>query len=99
MSSGVFPGLIESRPLQMVVTYFILVETVDFGSEHHRIDSASAVAGWHVLIFALYLAWDVVTKFLMYERPNDMGWWKGWRASMTRCERNEVKDFGAWCRR
>jgi len=30
------------------------------------------------VIFALYLAWDVVTKFLMYERPDDMGWWKGW---------------------
>jgi hypothetical protein len=65
--------------MAMVVTYFILVRTVDFGNEHHRIDSASAVAGWHVLIFALYLAWDVVTKFLMYERPDDMGWWKGWK--------------------
>jgi hypothetical protein len=64
--------------MSMVVTYFILVRTVDFGNDHKRIDSASAVAGWHVLIFALYLAWDVVTKVLMYERPDDLGWWKGW---------------------
>ena len=62
----------------MVVTYFILVRTVDFGGGQHRIDSAYAVAGWHVLIFALYLAWDFVTKVMMYER-NEMGWWKGWK--------------------
>jgi hypothetical protein len=66
--------------MAMVVTYFILVRTVDFGDEHHRIDSASAVAFWHVVIFALYFAWDVVTKVLMYERPGDVGWWRGWKA-------------------
>jgi hypothetical protein len=48
------------------VTYFILVRTVDFSGEgHRRIDSASAVAFWHVVIFGLYLSWDIVTKILM----------------------------------
>jgi hypothetical protein len=79
--------------MSMVVTYFILVRTVDFGNEHHRIDSASAVAGWHVLIFALYLAWDVVTKFLMYERPDDMGWWKGWQGVDAALKKKRTDRF------
>jgi hypothetical protein len=79
--------------MSMVVTYFILVRTVDFGNEHHRIDSASAVAGWHVLIFALYLAWDVVTKFLMYERPPDVGWWEGWKRVDTALRKKRTDRF------
>jgi hypothetical protein len=79
--------------MSMVVTYFILVRTVDFGNEHHRIDSASAVAGWHVLIFALYLAWDVVTKFLMYERPRDIGWWEGWKRVDTALRKKRTDRF------
>ncbi len=79
--------------MSMVVTYFILVRTVDFGNEHHRIDSASAVAGWHVLIFALYLAWDVVTKFFMYERHDEMGWWKGWTGVSAALKKKRTDRF------
>jgi hypothetical protein len=62
----------------MVVTYFILVRTVDF-SDDCRIDPASQVAFWHVVIFALYLAWDGVTKVAMYPKPAGASWWDGWR--------------------
>jgi hypothetical protein len=65
--------------MAMVVTYFILVRTVDFQDDNRRVDLAYVVAGWHVLIFALYLAWDVVTKIFMYKRPPDLGWWRGWK--------------------
>jgi hypothetical protein len=65
--------------MTMVVTYFILVRTVDFHDEYRRVDLAYVVAGWHVLIFALYLAWDVVTKIFMYKRPANLGWWPGWK--------------------
>lgn len=62
----------------MVITYFILVRTVDF-SDDCRIDPASQVAFWHVVIFALYLAWDAVTKVAMYPKPAEASWWGGWR--------------------
>ena len=62
----------------MVVTYFILVRTVDF-SDDCRIDPASRVAFWHVVIFALYLTWDGVTKVAMYPKPPKASWWGGWR--------------------
>ena len=61
----------------MVVTYFILVRTVDF-SDDCRIDPASRVAFWHVVIFALYLTWDAVTKVAMYPKPADASWVGGW---------------------
>jgi hypothetical protein len=75
--------------VSMVVTYFILVRTVDFGSEQsRRIDSASEVAKWHVLIFGLYIAWDAVTKVLIHERAVGAGWlsgmWKGARDFLPR---------------
>ena len=57
--------------VMMVVVYFILVKTVDFGDKPPRIDPAHKVAGWHVLIFLLYLAWDVVTKFVMPLSPKE----------------------------
>ncbi|MGB7219285.1 MAG: hypothetical protein WBD07_10800 [Vicinamibacterales bacterium] len=63
----------------MVVTYFILVRTVDFSDANCRIDPAAQVAFWHVFIFALYLAWDGVTKVAMYPKPEGAGWWHGWR--------------------
>lgn len=53
----------------MVVTYFVLVRTVDFSDDHRRIDSAHAVALWHVVIFFLYLLWDVITKIVMQPSP------------------------------
>jgi hypothetical protein len=61
-----WPFVVLLLDMAMVVTYFILVRTVDFSEGHHRIDSASIVAKWHVLIFSLYVAWDVVTKVFMY---------------------------------
>jgi hypothetical protein len=79
--------------MAMVVTYFIVVRTVDFGNEHHRIDPAYAVARWHVLIFGLYLAWDVVTKFFMYERPDDMGWWEGWKGVSHALKKKRTERF------
>ena len=64
--------------MAMVVTYFILVRTVDFTPEgHQRIDSASTVAGWHVLIFFLYVMWDVVTKIFMYRPKANVTWLRG----------------------
>ena len=63
----------------MVVTYFILVRTVDFSDGNHRIDPAAQVAFWHVVIFALYLAWDGVTKLAMYPKPAGASWFGGWR--------------------
>jgi hypothetical protein len=62
----------------MVVTYFILVRTVDFSDGKNRIDSAADVALWHVVIFGLYVLWDLVTKVAMYERANrGIGWIRG----------------------
>jgi hypothetical protein len=63
----------------MVVTYFILVRTVDFSDENCRIDPAAQVAFWHVFIFVLYLAWDGVTKVGMYPKPAGVSWIDGWR--------------------
>src|SRR5262245_10333183 len=63
----------------MVVTYFILVRTVDFSENNRRIDPASDVALWHVAIFTLYLAWDGVTKIAMYPKPAGASWFRGWR--------------------
>jgi hypothetical protein len=57
----------------MVVTYFILVRTVDFSDANRRIDSAEDVALWHVVIFGLYVVWDLVTKVVMYEPPRRGG--------------------------
>jgi len=75
----------------MVVTYFILVRTVDF-SDDCRIDPASQVAFWHVVIFALYLAWDGVTKIAMYPKPARASWWGGWRQldPKTRREQQQI---------
>jgi hypothetical protein len=73
-----WPFLVLLLDTSMVVTYFILVRTVDFSDGNCRIDPASEVAFWHVVIFGLYLAWDGVTKAGMYPRPDGFGWWRGW---------------------
>ncbi len=53
----------------LVIVYFILVRTVDFGAEGRpRIDSAYIVASWIVWIFWLYLVWDILTKIFMYPK-------------------------------
>lgn len=59
----------------LVITYFILVRTIDFGKEASpRIDSASTVARWIFLIFLLYLFWDVITKVVIYLKKPDGHW-------------------------
>ena len=73
-----WPFLVLLLDTSMVVTYFILVRTVDFSDGNCRIDPASDVAFWHVVIFGLYLAWDWVTKVGMYPKPEGFGWWRGW---------------------
>lgn len=63
--------------VSLVITYFILVRTVDFGKEPlpPRIEPASTVALWVLWIFCQYLAWDVLTKIIIYLRKPD-GQWK-----------------------
>jgi hypothetical protein len=47
----------------LVICYFILVRTVDFSKESApRIDPSSKLAFWIVVIFAVYLGWDLITK-------------------------------------
>ncbi|SRR6266478_2077513 len=61
--------------VSLVITYFILVRTVDFGKESSpRIEPASTVAGWVFLIFLLYLLWDVITKVVIYLKKPDGHW-------------------------
>ena len=61
--------------VSLVITYFILVRTVDFGKESSpRIDPASTVARWIFLIFLLYLFWDVITKVVIYLSKRDGHW-------------------------
>lgn len=58
----------------MVITYFILVRSFEYGSDptaSPRIDHPSRLAVWIAVIFLLYIAWDVVTKVLIsQEQPN-----------------------------
>jgi hypothetical protein len=61
--------------VSLVITYFILVRTVDFGKElSPRIDPASTVARWIFLIFLFYLVWDVITKIVIYLNKPDGHW-------------------------
>jgi hypothetical protein len=50
-----WPFVVLLLDTAMVVTYFILVRTVDFSDNNRRIDSAQDVAFWHVVIFGLYV--------------------------------------------
>jgi hypothetical protein len=56
--------------VSLVITYFILVRAVDFGREGvaPRIAPPSTLAFWTIVVFALYLAWDIVTKIIIYCR-------------------------------
>lgn len=61
--------------VSMVITYFILVRTVDFEKESSpRIAPASTVAGWVFAIFLLYLVWDLITKIVMNPGKLDRQW-------------------------
>ena len=56
----------------MVITYFILVRTVDFADDSMpHVGSGEEVARWFIVIFGLYLAWDFVTKVLIYVRDRN----------------------------
>ncbi len=57
----------------LVILYFILVRTVDFGNEQDapRIAPAARVATLMLIIFALYLLWDVLTKVCIYWKYRD----------------------------
>lgn len=72
-----WPFVVLLLDTAMVVTYFILVRTVNFSDDNRRIDPAKEVALWHVVIFGLYVVWDVVTKIVMYERPQQVSWIRG----------------------
>ena len=56
-----------------MILYFILVRTVDFGNEQDapRIAPAARVATLMLIIFALYLLWDVLTKVCIYWKYRD----------------------------
>jgi len=83
-----WPFVVLLLDMAMVVTYFILVRTIDFSPEgHQRIDSAADVAYWHILIFSLYFVWDIVTKIVMY-RPAGI--------SPTYSFKFWVKNFFSW---
>jgi len=72
-----WPFVVLLLDTAMVVTYFILVRTVDFSDGNHRIDSAKDVALWHIVIFGLYVVWDFVTKVAMYQPSEGVGWLRG----------------------
>jgi hypothetical protein len=92
-----WPFLVLLLDTAMVVTYFVLVRTIDFSDGHCRIAPAAEVAWWHVVIFGLYLAWDGVTKVAMYPKPLGAGWFCGWRqvdATTLRAQKQTMKR--AW---
>jgi hypothetical protein len=59
--------------VSLVITYFILVRTIDFGREGTppRVDPASKVATLVFVIFLLYFVWDCITKIAMLKNPKD----------------------------
>jgi uncharacterized membrane protein (DUF485 family) len=66
---GVFKGefFVLLLDVALVIAYFILVRTIDFGKEATppRTEPASTVAGWILVIFILYLVWDILTKIII----------------------------------
>lgn len=68
----------------LVITYFILVRTVEFGkaNEQPRIDSAQTVAWWIALMFFVYLLWDCVTKIAVYLNKPDGDWMRNYGLRM-----------------
>ena len=72
---GVFKGefFVLLLDVFLVIVYFILVRTIDFGKEETppRTDPASTVAGWILVIFILYLVWDILTKVIISWRGRE----------------------------
>ena len=56
-----------------MILYFILVRSVDFGKDQAvpHIAPASEVALLMLVIFALYLLWDILTKVLIFWKYRD----------------------------
>jgi hypothetical protein len=59
--------------VSLVILYFILVRSVDFekGSAVPRIAPASRIALLMLIIFALYLFWDLITKVFIFWKYRD----------------------------
>jgi uncharacterized membrane protein (DUF485 family) len=72
---GVFQGefFVLLLDVSLVIVYFILVRTIDFGKEATppRTDPASTVALWILVIFGLYLVWDILTKVIISWRDRE----------------------------
>ena len=78
----------------LVIIYFILVRSVDFGREKDapRIESAQNVAYLVLSIFILYFVWDLLTKVFIFWKHRDKSktllrhhynsWW--WRTHGSR---------------
>ena len=68
----------------LVITYFILVRTIDFGKEGSppRIDPPSKVAQWVFLIFILYFLWDIITKVFIYAKEPAGDWIRDYGSRM-----------------
>jgi hypothetical protein len=66
---GVFQWefLVLLLDVALVITYFILVRTIDFGKEGAPplTKPASTVASWILVIFVLYLVWDFLTNVII----------------------------------
>jgi hypothetical protein len=60
----------------LVVTYFIMVRTIEIGKgkQASRIDPPETVALLILLMFSLYLVWDLITKIIVYRRARDGEW-------------------------
>jgi hypothetical protein len=70
--------------VSLVITYFILVRTIEFGKEggSPRIDPPSTVAFWLLVIFALYFIWDVITKIVIYRKKPEGQWLRKYGSRM-----------------
>ncbi len=68
----------------LVITYFIMVRTVEFGKEGiaARVDPPSTLAFWIFVIFALYFVWDIITKIFIYRRKPEGAWGRKYGSRM-----------------
>jgi len=66
----------------LVITYFILVRTIDFSKTEHRIDPASKVALLVFSIFCLYFVWDLISKVAVYLTKREGDWWRKYGSRM-----------------
>jgi hypothetical protein len=69
--------LVLLTDVALVIIYFILVRSVDFGAERNPpyIASVPRVIFWIVVMFAVYFFWDLIAKFpFFYKRKFDVNW-------------------------